>query len=151
MNELLQNHVIVPWDFSDSSVAALRYAISAVDSTDRIEVVHVTPGPTAVEPGIVWGDLSEATITGNINRHFEKTLTELGLPKVKFTVLFGDPGSRIAEIAAERNAGIVVVSTHGRTGLSRLLLGSVAERIVRLSPCPVLVLRDAVSASGSGQ
>ncbi|MEZ6094353.1 MAG: universal stress protein [Pirellulaceae bacterium] len=56
--------------------------------------------------------------------------------------MFGDPGSEITRFAKENDAGLIVISSHGRTGVSRLLLGSVAERVVRLAPCPVLVLRD---------
>jgi nucleotide-binding universal stress UspA family protein len=60
---------------------------------------------------------------------------------VRFEVLFGDPGHEIAQFAKERGAGMIVMSSHGRTGLAHLLIGSVAERVVRLAQCPVLVLR----------
>jgi nucleotide-binding universal stress UspA family protein len=61
---------------------------------------------------------------------------------VRFEVLFGDPGHEIAQFAKDRGAGMIVMSSHGRTGLAHLLIGSVAERVVRLAQCPVLVLRD---------
>jgi nucleotide-binding universal stress UspA family protein len=56
-------------------------------------------------------------------------------------VRIGDPGHEIADCAAEIGADLVVISSHGRKGVKRLLIGSVAERVVRLSHCPVLVLR----------
>ncbi len=56
-------------------------------------------------------------------------------------ILIGDPGHEIANYAEELDAGLVVVASHGQTGLRHLLLGSVAERVVRLAKCPVLVLK----------
>jgi universal stress protein A len=57
-------------------------------------------------------------------------------------VLFGDPGQQIAIFAKEMKAGLIVMSSHGRTGLAHLLIGSVAERVLRLASCPVLILRS---------
>jgi nucleotide-binding universal stress UspA family protein len=56
-------------------------------------------------------------------------------------VRFGDAGDAIAQLASDIEADLVVVGTHGHRGLERLLLGSVAENVVRLAPCPVLVVR----------
>jgi nucleotide-binding universal stress UspA family protein len=58
-------------------------------------------------------------------------------------ILFGDPGHEITDYAERVEADLIVMPSHGRTGLSRLLIGSVAERVIRLAHCPVLVLRDA--------
>jgi len=123
------------------SKSALDAALEMVDSPDRIEVIHVTSYPATMEPGVVWGAISEDTITENLKKSFSAFVEDANLPDLKFTTMFGDPGSRIAEIASERDAGLIVISSHGRTGLNRMLLGSVAERVVRLAPCPVLVLR----------
>jgi nucleotide-binding universal stress UspA family protein len=57
-------------------------------------------------------------------------------------VAFGDPGQRITAYAEEVGADVIVMPSHGRTGLKRLLLGSVAERVLRLAHCPVLVLKS---------
>lgn len=141
MKKYLLNTIIVPWDFSDMSKSALEAALEMADSPDKIEVVHVTSYPATVEPGVVWGAVTEDTIMANLKLSFETYAKEVDLPDIKFTATFGDPGSRITEIAAARDAGLIVISSHGRTGLNRMLLGSVAERVVRLAPCPVLVLR----------
>lgn len=141
MMKYLVKTVIVPWDFSDMSKAALHAAINMVDSPDRIEVVHVTPYPAPMEPGVVWGTMTEGTIADNLNKSFDAFAKQEGLPDLKFTLQFGDPGSNIVDIAKQRDAGLIVISSHGRTGLKRLLMGSVAERVVRLGPCSVLVLR----------
>ncbi len=133
--------VIVPWDFSENSKAALKATLDLVEEHDKIEVVHVTPHLSAMEPGVVWGTITEDTVISNLDKSFRKNAEESGFPELKFTSVFGDPGSRIADIATERDASLIVISSHGRTGLNRMLLGSVAERVVRLAPCPVLVLR----------
>ena len=57
-------------------------------------------------------------------------------------MLFGDPGSEIVRYAAEVDAGLIVISSHGHSGLKRFFLGSVAERVTRMASCPVLVVRE---------
>ena len=140
MNKYLLKTVIVPWDFSDMSKSALDAALEMVDP-EKIEVVHVTSYPSTMEPGVIWGTMTEDSMKENLNKSFTEFAKGAGLPDLKFTALFGDPGSRITELASDSDAGLIVISSHGRTGLNRLLLGSVAERVVRLAPCPVLILR----------
>lgn len=142
MNKYLQKTVVVPWDFSDMSESALKATLEMVDDPKKIEVVHVTAYPATMEPGVVWGSITDDTITKNLEDAFAKFADEAGVGELKFTTLFGDPGSRITEQAAQQDAGLIVISSHGRTGLSRVMMGSVAERVVRLAPCPVLVLRQ---------
>ena len=133
--------VIVPWDFSEMSEDALQTASEMVAAPELLEVIHVTPYPAAVEPSVVWGTYSEKEITANLEESFREQMKEK-FGDVNFTALFGDPGSEIANFAKMKKAGLVVISSHGRRGLSRIFLGSVAERVVRLAPCPVLVLRE---------
>jgi nucleotide-binding universal stress UspA family protein len=140
MKDFSSKTIVVPWDFSDSAKEALRQAVYLANSHDQIEVVHVTPYPSAAEPGIIWGAQTQETIGVNLETSFRNEVDE-AYKDVKFTTLFGDPGSQVAELAKEREAGLIVISSHGRTGMTRLLLGSVAERVVRLASCPVLVLR----------
>ncbi len=142
MKKYTLNTVIVPWDFSDMSKSALESALEMVDSPDKIEVVHVTPYPSVTEYGMIWDTLTEDDIVENLTKSFRYDAKEAGFPELKFTARFGNPGSQIAKVASERKAGLIVISSHGHTGVSRLLLGSVAERVVRLAPCPVLVLRE---------
>ena len=63
------------------------------------------------------------------------------LSSVNLEIEFGDAGYRIADHAKQLNADLIVMPSHGRSGITRLLIGSVAERVVRLAHCPVLVLR----------
>lgn len=137
-----QQPIIVPWDFSEMSRAALEHAIEMVDSPEQITVVHVTSYPSAAEPSVVWGTYSEDNIRENLEKSFHKEVPKDKFPGLKFTSLFGDPGTEITHLADELGAGLIVISSHGRTGITRLLMGSVAERVVRLAGCPVLVLRN---------
>lgn len=141
MKNFTQNKVVVPWDFSEMSKAALKTTLELVDEPEKIEVVHAVSFPAMPSQGMFMGPLNVSYLS-SIDTAFKKETSESGLPEINFTVLSGDPGSTIAEFAKTKEAGLIVISSHGHTGLSRLLLGSVAERVVRLSPCPVLVLRS---------
>ena len=142
MTPFANDTIIVPWDFSDMSREALKKAVEiAGGATERIEVVHVTPYPSTVEPSIVWGTYTEEEISAKLIESFRKEVGD-EYQDLNFTARFGDPGAGIAKFAESKNAGLVVISSHGRRGIPWLLLGSVAERVVRLSPCPVLVLRE---------
>jgi nucleotide-binding universal stress UspA family protein len=142
MSVFTKQPIVVPWDFSEMSSSALAKAVELADSTDQLEVVHVTPYPSAVEPSVVWGTYTEENIQENLLKSFRKEVPEDKYPGLKFVSYFGDPGSQITKHAQKIDAGLIVISSHGRTGVTRFLMGSVAERVVRLSPCPVLVLRE---------
>ena len=139
-----QKPIIVPWDYSDMSKNALAKAFELAESGEQIEVIHVTPYPSAVdvEPTVIWGSYSEEVIRENLTNSFRDDIPEDKYPGIVFSALFGDPGTKISDRAKAVDAGLIVISSHGRKGLKRLLLGSVAERVIRLAPCPVLVLRD---------
>ena len=142
MNPFADKTIVVPWDFSDRSRAALEAASAIAESPAKIRVVHVTPYPDAMEPSIVWGTFSEQEIRERLRASFGKEINLDDYPGLEFVGLFGNPAHEITRYADENNAGLIVISSHGRTGLSRVLLGSVAEQVVRLAHCPVLVLRD---------
>lgn len=143
MSLLSGKAVVVPWDFSQLSHQALRKALSLTGDASLIHVVHVTQFPPVMEPGMVWGTLDEESIMKQCHASFQKVQQEhADYNGVHFTTLLGDPGLTVADFAKEKNAELIVISSHGHSGLSRLLLGSVAERVVRLSHCPVLVLRS---------
>ena len=141
MNAFTDRPIIVPWDFSAMSKNALEKALEMSNTPEQIEVIHVTSYPSAMEPSIVWGTYTESGIQESLEESFHKEVPSDQYPGLKFTSYFGDPGSEITRRAKDINAGLIVISSHGRTGIGRFLLGSVAERTVRLAPCPVLVLR----------
>jgi nucleotide-binding universal stress UspA family protein len=140
----LQNPVVVPWDFSDLSRKALLRTVEMIGEASLIRVVHVSHIPSPYEYGVVFDGISEQEMAAELAKSFRKAI-ESGpaIKNLELVVLFGDPGHEICEYAGKEHAEMSVVPSHGRSGFTRLLLGSVAERIVRFAPCPVLVLRSA--------
>ena len=116
---------------------------SMVIDASQLLVIHVdTLVVPAGDPGSIYGVVSQDTQRDNLVQAFRERFKGTELADISFEVRFGDPGSEITKYASQMEANLLVISSHGRTGISRLLIGSVAERVVRLSPCPVLVLRN---------
>ena len=143
MKWLPRNTVVVPIDFSEDALAAFETAREMVTDPTHLHTIHVLPVLEVTDPGVIWETIDDE----NRREHAEAALrAELGKLEaeegVHAAIRFGDPGHEIVAYAEEVDAGLVVVSSHGRSGLRRLLLGSVAERVVRLAHCPVLVLKQ---------
>lgn len=134
--------VVVPVDFSDESLAAIDTALQIRGSAKGLHVLHVLRELSPLEPGEMWETVNEQTRTKHAEHKLRETLSNPAYQEVTIEILFGDPGHAIARRAQELEADMIVLPSHGRTGLSHLLIGSVAERVVRLAHCPVLVLRN---------
>ncbi|MBW1830484.1 MAG: universal stress protein [Myxococcales bacterium] len=142
--------ILVGTDFSDISDEALRAAaLYAKMFKARVLVTHVFD-PTPNVPPVVWSrpDLLERSVRVEIEDAIRETLTgktaELlkGVPEVELSVIqHPSPGRALVEMAEDEGADLLILGSHGRSGLSRAFLGSVAERVVRHAPCPVLVVR----------
>jgi len=140
--------ILCPVDFSNFSKSALEEAASLAQGMgSELCVLHAFQNPAYVLPlsGYVGpaGDVV-TRIRQQLGQELEALAERprsLGL-KVQALVLEGVPYSCIVDYAKEWHADLIVMGTHGRTGLSHVLTGSVAERVVRLSPCPVLVTRS---------
>ncbi len=141
MNWLSNRKIVVPWDFSKLSMKALKTALEMADSPSHIRVINVTQILTTMEPGVVWGAITDEDRAKKLEEHFRKQVEELNCENVSFHVNFGDAGSKIVEFASQGDADLIVMSSHGHSGLQHLLIGSVAERVIRHANCPVLVLR----------
>ena len=133
--------ILHPTDFSDGSRLALELACTlAREQGARLIVLHVKqpPGPmVSYGAAVAWlqpGETDERLWT--LLRQ-----TEADDVPVEHRLLEGDPARVIVRLAAESGCDLVVMGTHGRTGLSRLLLGSVAEEVVRRASCPVVTVR----------
>ena len=137
-----QNTIVFPTDFSHASDAVLLHAESLAKQQDaELLIVHVEEPPLAYGGGELYYGIPEPS-SGHILAMLERvTPTEKSLTFTRL-LLLGDPASEIVRIADERKADMIVLGTHGRTGLTRMLMGSVAESIVRRAPCPVLVYRE---------
>jgi nucleotide-binding universal stress UspA family protein len=139
--------ILVPTDFSTGAKTALKQAMALARPLGaQLTVLNVFPLPNYILPdGTVF--LAEAPTLAQIATRATAALDELkkslsaeGL-SVHVEAVAGAPADEIVRLAKEGGFDMIVMGTHGRTGLAHLLIGSVAERVVRLSPCPVLTVR----------
>jgi nucleotide-binding universal stress UspA family protein len=144
--------ILFPTDFSEHSDKVFRLACSlARDHGARVHVLHILPSPTAVYAGgtvvaVPDGDRDEAW---RMLRQFQAP--DPSVP-VDARLGEGDAAEMILRVIAELGCDLVVMGTHGRTGLARMLMGSVAEKVVRKARCPVLTVNvPAAAISGSVQ
>jgi nucleotide-binding universal stress UspA family protein len=149
--------VLVPIDFSEASLEALAKTLDFVKNPDCVFAIHVLPPLSPVEPGVVWAAIDDESRRANVQKAFAEAWAEYcpteAARRVALTVAIGDPGTEIADWAARARIKLIVIPSHGRTGLNRWLMRSVAERVARLASCPVLILHrlaqeDGLSDSG---
>ena len=137
--------ILVPVDFSDSSARALRHAVEQVaESNGKLIVVYVVPADYG------WSRIGQKE-SNDLDRSLQRQAADrleafaeehIGRNVVAdFEVRIGRPADEIVAAARESKCDLIVVSTRGLTGLDRYLIGSVADRVARLAPCPVLLMR----------
>lgn len=145
--------ILCPIDFSDTSRRALEYAVSfATWHRARLTVMHVAPSfdpvvtasPQLGAPAQVVFPVREEDVLGRLREE----AAAAGFPKAEAVAETGDPSRAILEAALSRPADLIVVGTHGRSGVERTLLGSVAERVVHKAPCPVLTVPPSAHSPG---
>jgi nucleotide-binding universal stress UspA family protein len=141
MNRYANAKLLVPVDFSTEADGALDAALEIAEKNEQITAVHVAPPIGSFEPGVVY-IATDAERTESLLGSIRDRYIDPKYRGVKFEILFGDPGHAIADYAKTAGTGLIVMPSHGRTGLAHLLIGSVAERVIRLAHCPVLVLRS---------
>jgi nucleotide-binding universal stress UspA family protein len=136
--------ILVPVDFTDYSNRAADYAaMLAKQFRATIVLLHVIePFTYSMTDTVVVTDHYTA-LKVIAQRLIDALRRKVGRQGVKALVLRGTPYVTIVEHARKNRANLIVMGTHGRTGLEHLVLGSVAERVVRLAPCPVLTVGDA--------
>lgn len=137
--------IVCAVDFTDTSRSALEHAADLARRFDaELMLVHVWKGPVLAAGRAVAAPLAAEDQTAELGRKLEGWKREAeriaGRP-VGTTIASGSPAAEVARLAADEKADLVVVGTRGRTGIERAVLGSVAEGIVRHSPCAVLVAR----------
>jgi nucleotide-binding universal stress UspA family protein len=143
MFPLRPKRVLVPTDFSDESIKVVEEWIDHVESPEHLTVLHVgaQAAPSEADLAIGWDLESCEARKTRLLEMLRKQFSDPKYAKVNFEVKFGTPASEIVKFAEEENVELIVLPSHGRTGLARLMIGSVAERVVRLAHCPVLVIR----------
>ena len=137
-----KQRVIVPIDFSSESFAALDVALQLVERSNQVSIIHVIQDLTPLEAGEIWGVVDPTARIESARNALRAKLTDDKYSAVLLEVILGDPAEGIASYAEQSSAQLIVIPSHGRRGLTRLLMGSTAERVVRLAHCPVLVLRQ---------
>ena len=136
--------VLCPTDFSEESYRAIEYGVRFAKGADgQVLVAHVIHMPS----GELYQPDGHVLTFNEAKRRAQALLEEVrqqrmsNYPRCELLVDIGDPYALLMAIAAERKVDLIVISTHGRTGLQHLVMGSVAEKIIRHAPCPVFVVR----------
>lgn len=139
------NHILVPTDFEPSADQALDLALELAEKLDaKVTIMHAYAlPPVGYATAIPWpiADLESAA-----RRALDGVVQKARARKadVDSVLVMGNPWDQVLEVAKQRGADLIVMGTHGRRGIARVLIGSTAEKVVRLSPIPVLT----VSAAG---
>ena len=133
--------VVVPYDFSDDARAAIDTALQLVASPADVRIVYAMQDLSPLEMGEMWTAVDDQVRRDHALKAMREKLADPALAQIPLEVVFGDPGHSVTHYASDVKADLIVLPSHGRTGIGRLLIGSVAERIVRYAHCPVLVLR----------
>lgn len=145
-------HILVPTDFSDYADQAVDYAIELATTLEArltfLHTIHLTPlamgemGAMSIVPYLEEIETdAQQRMEALLNRVHQEGL------QGETVIVHGVPFQSIIETVKDKNVDLIVMGTHGRTGLTHALMGSVAEKVVRLAPCPVLVTRDTTKAS----
>lgn len=138
--------ILVPVDFSEESKKALNYGLGFARQFGAtlvlLHVVEVIVYPGEIGYGSFMPPMTEETLAANAKARLETMAKEITLPTpVQTLVRLGSPFTEIVAAAKDEDLDLIVIATHGYTGLKHVLLGSTAERVVRHAPCPVLTVR----------
>jgi nucleotide-binding universal stress UspA family protein len=142
--------ILVPIDFSDYSKTSLRYSINFVKKFNAELFLIYVVEPVIYPPDFSMGQIAIPTVDLEMDKRAEEELEKLAkkeIPqdiKVRIIVKTGKPFIEILETSSEENIDLIIIATHGHTGVEHILFGSTAEKVVRKAPCPVLTLRDPV-------
>jgi universal stress protein A len=139
--------ILLPTDFSDCSAEAARVARLLADRFgSRIVVLHVLDEPAALDP-MFRGDVPLELLRGRMEQFARENMDAFlaaqfsGSGDVETMLATGIPYREIIKKARECGAGLIVIGTHGRTGMEHVIFGSTAEKVVRIAPCPVFSVR----------
>jgi universal stress protein A len=140
-------YILAPTDFSEYSKQAVEVAAGLAQKFGaKLMLLHVVELPAYPTEGLVPSRVGVTLLEDleqQARQELEKIVPAPGGGKIEVIrrVVVGIPYHKIVEVAAAEKVDLIVMATHGRTGISHLLMGSVAERVVRAAPCPVLTLR----------
>jgi universal stress protein A len=138
--------ILVPTDFSDPSAEALATALAFGQSSGAtLDLVHVAVEatyalPPPVDVATLPIDMSKVLARAAEGLAAEEAQVRAAGVACETATLVGRPETEIVARATETHADLIIMGTHGRSGLAHVLLGSIAERVVQHSPCPVLIV-----------
>jgi nucleotide-binding universal stress UspA family protein len=147
MARLDWKRILCPVDFSETARAAMETAIELAEKFGaEVVLVHAypIPGYTFPDGSAVASSRMLQDLADEAARHLEEwrqLAVKGGAQRVSVETAVGDPAGEIVRIAQDWKADLVVMGTHGRTGIEHALMGSIAERVVRRAKCPVLTVR----------
>ena len=150
---MIVQHVLVPLDFSATADQALAYAIAFTIPLQArltlLDVLHIPP-LTLEEGAIAMSGTYLEDLETEAHHLLQASLAQVQRAGLQGDCLLvqGTPTQAIVDTAGAQGVDLIIMGTHGRTGLSHVLLGSVAEHVVRAAPCPVLVTRETRDGSG---
>ncbi|MDB6053549.1 MAG: uspa protein [Verrucomicrobiales bacterium] len=145
---LRPKNILVPLDMSPESIKALKYAVPFAEQFGAklrtLFVVELSPLVSITGMDYVGLTISEQEIVKRVMTRLAAIVDLHHTEKlaIEAEVRTGKPVDEIVRYAAETDTDLIVLSTHGHSGMKRMMLGSVTEKVVRHAPCPVLVLRD---------
>ena len=148
--EPLIKKILIPIDFSDYSKAALKYAVSFSKIFDAELILIYVVEPVIYPPDFSMGQVALPTVDLDLNTRAKEELDKLvkteinSTLKARTTVRTGKPFVEIIECAKEEDIDLIIIATHGHSGVEHILFGSTAEKVVRKAPCPVLTLREPI-------
>ncbi len=138
--------ICCPIDFSDASRAAMETAIDLArrfGATLTLLHAYPVPGYTFPDGSVVASPRMLQELADQAAKHvaeWKRQAEQMGAPTVVAETLVGEPAAEILSYARDRGIDLLVLGTHGRTGLEHALMGSIAERVVRRARCPVLTV-----------
>jgi nucleotide-binding universal stress UspA family protein len=140
--------ILVPTDFSKHSENALKYAVAFAEKFGaELHLLHVVQDLALFVPDAVGGTPPVVPpvdqLTAAVREALQRLIRDNGLERLRVCpeVREGTPFYEIIRCAREKDVDLIVMGTHGRSGLAHVLLGSVSEKVVRKAPCPVLTVR----------
>ena len=141
------NKILVPTDFSESARFALPFAIDLAERYNAsIHLIHVVE-PIVAPVDFAWGTYSYPDIEKQLSGYVEESLSKIVAEQIPDNIttelsnLHGKPWREIIAFAKAEGMDLIVMATHGLSGLSHAIYGSTAEKVVRKAHCPVLIVR----------
>ena len=134
--------ILFPTDYSHLSDAALQHATTlARESNATLLIAHIEEPPIAYGGGEMYYGIPDPD-RDEVQRMLAAVKPTDSSVAVQYHLLSGDPAKEIVRLANDENVDMIIMGTHGRTGIGRMLMGSVAESVVRHAKCPVLTFKS---------